>query len=51
MLQSCAPEEDVSSFPTAEACSHVAVPYMLSITSNNNGKSFTCPKVMIDANE
>lgn len=44
MLQSCAPEY-VSSSPTAEAWSHVAVPYMLSITSKDNGKSLTCPKV------
>ncbi|MCW9134392.1 SDR family oxidoreductase [Bacillus paramycoides] len=44
MLQSCAPEY-VSSSPTAEAWSHVAVPYMLSITSKDNGKSLTCPMV------
>ncbi|MEI4803741.1 SDR family NAD(P)-dependent oxidoreductase [Bacillus sp. FJAT-51639] len=50
MLQSCAPEY-VSSSPTAEDWSHVAVPYMLSITSNDNGKSLTCPKVMSGANE
>ncbi|MGF9966391.1 SDR family oxidoreductase [Bacillus rhizoplanae] len=44
MLHSCAPEY-ISNSPTPEAWSHVAVPYMLSITSKDNGKSLTCPKV------
>ncbi|MEI4828151.1 SDR family oxidoreductase [Bacillus sp. FJAT-53711] len=44
MLHSCAPEY-ISNSPTPEAWSHVAVPYILSITSKDNGKSLTCPKV------
>ncbi|MGG2065738.1 SDR family oxidoreductase [Bacillus sp. S14(2024)] len=44
MLHSCAPEY-ISNSPTPEAWSYVAVPYMLSITSKDNGKSITCPKV------
>ncbi|MGG0277900.1 SDR family oxidoreductase [Bacillus rhizoplanae] len=44
MLHSCAPEY-ISNSPTPEAWSNVAVPYMLSITYKDNGKSLTCPKV------
>lgn len=45
MLHSCAPEY-VASSPTAEAWSHVAIQYMLSITRQDNGKALTCPKVL-----
>ncbi|GGE57192.1 SDR family oxidoreductase [Priestia taiwanensis] len=44
MLQSSAPEY-VGEAPNPESWSKVAVPYMLSLTSEYNGKSLTCPEV------
>jgi NAD(P)-dependent dehydrogenase (short-subunit alcohol dehydrogenase family) len=44
MLQSSAPEY-VNEAPNPEAWSKVAVPYMLSITSEHTGKSLTCPEI------
>lgn len=43
MLRACAPDE-VDSAPTPESWSRVAVPYMISIGPEDNGKSLTCPK-------
>ncbi|MFT9850528.1 SDR family oxidoreductase [Aneurinibacillus sp. REN35] len=43
MLHSSAPQF-VDQSPTAESWSHVAVPFMLSLTKKDNGKSLTCPK-------
>jgi NAD(P)-dependent dehydrogenase (short-subunit alcohol dehydrogenase family) len=45
MLQSSAPEY-VNEAPDPEEWSKVAVPYMLSITFEQNGKSLTCPAVI-----
>ncbi|KEK24018.1 SDR family oxidoreductase [Bacillus gaemokensis] len=44
MLHSCAPQY-VKDSPTPEIWSHKAVPYMIAITSDQNGKSLTCPHV------
>jgi NAD(P)-dependent dehydrogenase (short-subunit alcohol dehydrogenase family) len=43
MLRACAPEE-VADSPTPDAWSSVAVPYMLTIGPQDNGKSLTCPR-------
>ena len=44
MLRSCSPDE-VASAPNPDAWSHVAVPYIMGLDSEANGKSLTCPPV------
>lgn len=44
MLRSCSPDE-VATAPTPEAWSHVAVPYIMGLGPEANGKSLTCPPV------
>lgn len=45
MLRSCSPDE-VAAAPNPEAWSHVAVPYILGLGLEANGKSLTCPPVI-----
>ncbi|MFS0558500.1 SDR family oxidoreductase [Brevibacillus sp. 179-C9.3 HS] len=47
MLQSCSPE-DVETAPNPVEWSHVAVPYMMGLGPQDNGKSLTCPPVRIN---
>ncbi|WP_152392354.1 SDR family oxidoreductase [Paenibacillus guangzhouensis] len=44
MLETCGPQYMAHS-PTPEAWSRVAVPYMLQLTTMDNGRSLTCPSV------
>jgi len=44
MLAVCGPQYMADS-PTPEAWSRVAVPYMLQLTTQDNGRSLTCPSV------
>jgi len=44
MLAACGPQY-MSGSPTPEAWSHAAVPYILRLTTKDNGKSLTCPRV------
>jgi NAD(P)-dependent dehydrogenase (short-subunit alcohol dehydrogenase family)/GNAT superfamily N-acetyltransferase len=43
MLRACVPDE-VSNSPSPEIWSRVAVPYILTIKPEDNGKSLTCPR-------
>jgi NAD(P)-dependent dehydrogenase (short-subunit alcohol dehydrogenase family) len=45
MLQTCGPQYLADS-PTPQEWSQIAVPYILSLTSEDNGKSLTCPDVV-----
>jgi len=44
MLRSCSPD-DVTTAPNPEAWSRVAVPYIMGLGPEANGKSLTCPSV------
>ena len=43
MLRECAPDS-ASGYPDAEAWSRVAVPFMLSVGTGDNGRSMTVPR-------
>ncbi|MED2258001.1 SDR family oxidoreductase [Brevibacillus parabrevis] len=44
MLQACSPQ-DMAAAPSAQEWSRVAVPYIMSLSAKDNGKSLTCPPV------